>query len=135
MTAAEHNYDIHNKEFLAIVDSLKKWRVELIGLQRQEQFKILSNHIALQYFITAKRLMTGKLDENTLADAFTRRKGPERERQDHCERLMLPKEWLGPSEVRNSLEDALPEETELFDSEKWRCVPELSVTDVVVNIA
>jgi hypothetical protein len=32
MVPAERNYDIYNKEMLAIIKALKEWRPELVGL-------------------------------------------------------------------------------------------------------
>jgi hypothetical protein len=32
MVLAERNYDIHDKEMLAIIKALKEWRPELVGL-------------------------------------------------------------------------------------------------------
>lgn len=54
MNPAERNYEIHDKELLAIVDAMKAWRHYLEGLQRP--FTILSDHQALQYFQTSKTL-------------------------------------------------------------------------------
>jgi transposase InsO family protein len=121
MTSAEFNYDIHDKEMLAIVAALKEWRAELVGLQREERFEILSDHLALQYFMTTKQL-TGRQarwcellhqyyfiikhrpgKENTLADALTRREGLKVDRKGQRAQLMLPKECLGPSEIRETL--------------------------------
>ena len=36
MTAAEQNYEIHDKELLAIIVALNEWRPELEGLQRND---------------------------------------------------------------------------------------------------
>jgi hypothetical protein len=55
MQPAELNYDIHDKEMLAIVLSLGEWRAELEGLQ-EVPFKIYSDHRALEYFMTTKIL-------------------------------------------------------------------------------
>jgi hypothetical protein len=40
MSAVEQNYDIHDKEMLAIIRSLTEWRAELEGLQREDRFDI-----------------------------------------------------------------------------------------------
>ena len=55
-TTAQQNYDIHNKELLAIVWVLDKWRPELEGLQRTDQFNIYTDHWVLKYFMTMKKL-------------------------------------------------------------------------------
>lgn len=122
MTSAEFNYDIHDKDMPAIVVALKEWRAEFIGLQREDRFKILSDHSALQYFMTTKRLTSRQArwcellhqyyfvikhrpgKENTLADALTRREGSSGNRKGEREQLMLPQECLEPSTVRDVLE-------------------------------
>lgn len=52
-TAQECNYEIYDKELLAIVKALEEWRPELEGLER---FDILTDHQNLQYFMTTKLL-------------------------------------------------------------------------------
>ncbi|EED14173.1 retrovirus polyprotein, putative [Talaromyces stipitatus ATCC 10500] len=112
MTDAEFNYDIHNKELLAIVLVLKEWRAELVGLQRSERFEILSDHMALRYFIMTKRLTARQArwcelhrpgKENTLVDALIRRESTSVDRKKGRMQLMLPKKCLGPSPVKDSL--------------------------------
>src|SRR5271156_5195359 len=56
MQPPELNYDIYNKEMLAIIRALKEWRAELEGLQTELLFLIYSNHRALEYFMTTKKL-------------------------------------------------------------------------------
>ena len=56
MQLAKLNYDIHDKEMLAIVRSLEQWRAELEGLQVEDPFSIYSDHRALEYFMTTKKL-------------------------------------------------------------------------------
>ena len=53
-TAAECNYEIYDKELLAIVKSLKEWRPELQGIQ--EPFEILTDYKNLKYFTSTKTL-------------------------------------------------------------------------------
>ena len=55
MQLAELNYDIHDKEILAIILALGEWRAELEGLQ-ETLFLVYSDHQALQYFMTTKKL-------------------------------------------------------------------------------
>jgi hypothetical protein len=45
---AELNYPVHEKELLAIVRALKKWRVELLG----SPFTVLTDHKTLENFFT-----------------------------------------------------------------------------------
>ena len=56
MAPAECNYPIHDKEMLAIIRSLEEWRAELEGLQRPTRFDILTDHRALEYFMSTKKL-------------------------------------------------------------------------------
>jgi hypothetical protein len=50
----ECNYPIHDKELLAVVQSIKHWRGELRSVDKP--FKILTDHKNLRYFMTAQSL-------------------------------------------------------------------------------
>ena len=50
----ECNYEIYDKELLAIIRSLEEWRPELEGAKFL--VKILSDHKNLEYFILIKLL-------------------------------------------------------------------------------
>jgi hypothetical protein len=54
MDSAERNYDIHDKEMLAIVSSFKEWRPFLEGALHQ--IEIFTDHKNLEYFMTTKIL-------------------------------------------------------------------------------
>ena len=54
MIPAEINYLIHDKEMLAIVRALEAWRPELEGIPTR--IRIVSDHKALEYFMTTKAL-------------------------------------------------------------------------------
>jgi hypothetical protein len=54
ISPAEANYDIHNKELLAIVAAFQEWRVYLKG--PKYTVKVLTDHKNLTYFITIKKL-------------------------------------------------------------------------------
>ena len=54
LTPAECNYNIHDKELLAIVKCLAEWRGELIGLQKP--FTIFTDHNNLTYFMSSRKL-------------------------------------------------------------------------------
>ena len=56
MSVPERNYAIHDKEMLAIVRALQEWRAELEGLQLRKRFDILTDHKALEYFMTTKKI-------------------------------------------------------------------------------
>jgi len=53
MNPAERNYDIYDKELLAIVKTLKEFRAELMSM---ENMLILTDHKNLEYFTTTKVL-------------------------------------------------------------------------------
>ena len=57
MNPAERNYEIHDKELLAVVAALGQWRHMLAGLP--QKFVILTDHDALRYFQTQRRI-TGR---------------------------------------------------------------------------
>ena len=105
LNPAECNYEIYDKELLAIIRCFKQWRPELESTELP--VKIFTDHKSLEYFMTTKKLTrrqarwaeflsefnfvityrTGK--QNEKADALTRRpndKPPddEDERQKHC---------------------------------------------------
>ena len=89
MAPAELNYEIHDKEMLAIVRSFGEWRPELVG--SPDAIKVLTDHRALEYFMTTKSLNARQARwselladfnftimyrpgaENQAADALTRR--------------------------------------------------------------
>src|SRR5882757_6681583 len=54
LSDVECNYDIHDKEMLAIMQSLQEWRHYLMGAHHT--FEILTDHKNLEYFCTAKNL-------------------------------------------------------------------------------
>ncbi|KAJ1028858.1 hypothetical protein NDA18_002882 [Ustilago nuda] len=108
MSSAEKNYEIHDKELLAVVACLTQWRHMLAGLP--SQLVILTNHEALKYF-KSQRCITGRQarweilladfdfilqyrpgDKGGEPDALTRRTDmqPVGEEQDHNVRQLLP---------------------------------------------
>lgn len=50
---AKRNYDIYDKELLAIVKTLKEFRAELMSV---ENMLVLTDHKNLEYFTTTKLL-------------------------------------------------------------------------------
>ena len=54
MVPAECNYEIYDKELLAIIQCFKEWRSELEGTAMP--VKVLTNHKSLEYFMTTKKL-------------------------------------------------------------------------------
>jgi transposase InsO family protein len=89
MAPAECNYEIHDKEMLAVVKSLDQWRPELQGTANR--IKVYTDHKALEYFMTTKQLTARQArwaealseyyfmimyragKQNAKADALTRR--------------------------------------------------------------
>ena len=53
MSQAEQNYNIHNKELLAVVNTLKHWRVYV---ESSSKLTILTDHKNLTTFTTTKKL-------------------------------------------------------------------------------
>lgn len=60
MLPAECNYPIHDKELLAITRALNHWRAELEGLD--QRFDILTDHRALEYFMSTKKLSSRQVN-------------------------------------------------------------------------
>jgi transposase InsO family protein len=54
MDEHEMNYDIHDKEMLAVITALREWRSELVCLP--EPFLIVTDHKALEYFQVKRTL-------------------------------------------------------------------------------
>ena len=56
MSPAECNYEIYDKELLAIVRAFEEWRPELAGTDPGKPVKVLSDHRNLEYFMTTRQL-------------------------------------------------------------------------------
>jgi len=54
LNATERNYEIHNKEMLAVIRCLEAWRHYLEGAKLK--FEIWTDHKNLQYFMTSQKL-------------------------------------------------------------------------------
>ena len=54
LSPIKRNYEIHDKEMLAIFRALEEWQHFLEGAEHQ--FKIWTDHKNLEYFMTAKKL-------------------------------------------------------------------------------
>jgi hypothetical protein len=68
MAPAELNYEVHDKEMLAIVRSLSHWRAELQG--SPQRLRILTDHKALEYFMTTKQLTSRQARWSELLSQF-----------------------------------------------------------------
>ncbi|KAI0997025.1 hypothetical protein K3495_g11160 [Podosphaera aphanis] len=116
LSPAECNYDIHDKELLAIIRCLNEWRSELLGLK--DLFLILTDHKNLKYFMSSRRLLERQVRWSQLLsqfnfklvfragklagqpDALSRRpqdvpKSMENPRLKEREFTLLKKEWIG----------------------------------------
>ena len=56
MTPQECNYEIYDKELLAIVRAFEEWHPELAGTPVEDPIKVLTDHKNLEYFMTSKQL-------------------------------------------------------------------------------
>jgi hypothetical protein len=106
MAPAECNYEIYDKELLAIIRCFEEWRPDLEGSELPIQ--VLTDHKSLEYFMTTKRLTRRQArwaefladyhfqityrpgKENQKADSLTRRPGdrPEGD-EDHRQKEMI----------------------------------------------
>jgi hypothetical protein len=120
---AECNYEIYDKELMAIIRCFEEWRPELEGATHP--IKVLSDHKNLEYFMTTKQLsrrhvrwaeflsrfnfkisyQPGKL--NGKADALTRRSGdlPKEgdKRLEYQGQILLKPKNLDPPLILNPL--------------------------------
>ena len=55
LSETERNYEIYNKEMLAIIRALEEWRHFLKGAS-SHKFDIWTDHKNLEYFMSAKKL-------------------------------------------------------------------------------
>ena len=62
MQLTERNYEIYNKELLAIVEALTKWKQYL--LDATEKFKVWTDHKNLKYFKKPQKLNKWQAWEN-----------------------------------------------------------------------
>ena len=56
MSPAECNYEIYDKELLAIVRAFEEWRPECAGTPVEDPIKILTDHKNLEHFMSSKQL-------------------------------------------------------------------------------
>lgn len=139
LSPAECNYEIYDKELLAIIRCFEQWRAELQSVDLPT--KVLTDHKSLEYFMTTKKLnrrqarwaeflaefdfkiayQPGKIHDK--ADALTRRPGdkPSSEediRNKHMNQTLLPSSKLedGINDIINDLEPE--DDLQLFDKVK-----------------
>jgi len=126
-SAAECNYEIYDKELLAIVKALEEWQPELEGNSRD--FEVKTDHKNLQYFMTTKDLNQRQMrwaeflsrfnfrityqpgKKALLPDALSRLPGSQPlgendERLAHRRRALLPPEKFNPIVLDQLMEEA-----------------------------
>ena len=143
MSPAECNYEIYDKELLAIIRCFEQWKPELESTELP--VKIFTDHHSLEYFMTTKKLTRRQArwaeflselnfvityrpgKKNEKADALTRRPNDKShddddERQQHQLQTLLPPERLELQPIEEATE---PEETTRNDESD----PELPTLD------
>ena len=126
-TAPECNYEIYDKELLAIVKALEEWRPELQGTK--EPFEIVTDHKNLQTFMTTKQLNQRQVrwaeflsqfnfiityrpgSKATVPDTLSRMPGSkpanaDDERLRHRDQVVLPPEKVNPTILEELLYDS-----------------------------
>lgn len=68
LSPPECNYDIHDKELLAIVRAIEFWRAELMSLD--QPVEILTDHKNLQYFMSKRTLTERQIRWKELLDSL-----------------------------------------------------------------
>ena len=105
LAAAEQNYQVHDKELLAIIEALKHWRHYLIGSPLPVQ--ILTDHRNLEHFMTSQLLNQRQIRwAQLLADYnfnLTYRPGAQQAKADALSR----REELKPEVPPNTAEEWL----------------------------
>ncbi len=98
LSPAEHNYDIGNREILAIKLALEEWRHWLEGAKYP--FTVLTDHKNLQYLREAKRLNPRQARWALFFTCFnfkiTYHTGPKNIKADALSRLHAPEEEEDP---------------------------------------
>ena len=110
---AEHNYDIYDKEMLAIIRALEQWRHYLEGAKHPVQ--ILTDHKNLEYFMTTQKLNRRQAQWSLFLSRFnitmTHRPGKSSAKPDILSRRLDHKEG-----VENDNENVVLLKPEFFKS-------------------
>ena len=56
MLSQKYNYNIYDKELLAIIQAFKEWHFELIGTPIEDLIRVITDHKNLKYFMSIKQL-------------------------------------------------------------------------------
>lgn len=54
--SAKYNYEIYDKELLAIICAFEEWRPELAETPIKDPIHVITDHKNLKYFMTSKEL-------------------------------------------------------------------------------
>lgn len=88
LAQTEQNYDIHDREMLAIVAALKEWQVYIMS---SPEIQVITDHEALKYFQTTKNLNHRQIRWSSFLSQFklniTYRPGKESAKPDVLSRL------------------------------------------------
>ena len=145
---AEQNYEIHDKELLAIVDALKEWRYLLIGTENP--FSVFSDHKNLVYFSEPRNLNRRQArwslflsdfnfriiyrpgSSQVVSDALSRhpKVGPCSLDESFNQQIVLPKDRF----VKGSTKETLSDKGSVHTQDKFRekecdsdfCLPDLT---------
>ena len=131
----EWNYEIYDRELLAIMEGLKQWRQYLIG---SDQFKIWTDHKNLGYFKKLQKLnhcqaqWTTELQEYNFqlvhkpsssqkkVDALSRRPDHSQGKDDNEDQTVLKEEWFRNIKTQEGEFWKEIEEAEEFTEEEVR---------------
>ncbi len=143
MSPQECNYEIYDKELLAIVRAFEEWHPELAGTPVEEPIRILTDHKNLEYFMTSKQLnrrqarwaeflseFNFKISyrpgrQGTKPDSLTRRVGDLPESDEDDRRQYQYQLMLKPKHLDKGIRNAIDLAPMLLD-EKETTVPELA---------
>ena len=139
LTPAECNYEIYDKELLAIISAFEHWRPELEGTEHPIQ--VLTDHKALEYFMTTKKLTRRQArwaltlanynfeityrpgKQNMKADSLTRRPGDRPEGDNDDRQELQFQTVLTPERLSPDLRQQLIRETENQNEEEFPPAP------------
>ena len=114
-TSTECNYEIYDKELLAIIKCLEEWRPELQGTT--EPFEIVTDHKNLEYFTTTKALSQRQVRWSEFLSQFNfrivYRPGSKAVRPDALSRMpgdRPNRNDISDDRVKNRLRTVLPPE-------------------------
>jgi len=130
-TAQECNYEIYDKELLAILKCLEEWRPELEG--SKEPVEVITDHKNLQYFTTTKELSPRQMRWSEFLSRFNfqivYRPGLKAAKPDALSRLPGYKPSGADERLTHRHRTMLPRKN--FDESAWEQLNE----DVDINLA